>query len=122
LVQQRAAADGIYVVKPKDEPETQLYQERGVTYTELSPGGDYDWDEYSWENAEKMMTGDLLLTNVEGYQAEELADQPTFAEHPALEADQVYPWNGAAMDYSSQAAQMRRLARLVDDAQDVGSS
>ncbi|WP_370249427.1 ABC transporter substrate-binding protein [Nocardioides sp.] len=119
VTQMYADTSGIYVVKTADEPETQLYSTFGVDYTALTTGGDYYWDIYSWENAEKMMTGDVLLTNVEGYDAAELADQPTFAEDPALLAGQVEEWNGAAMDYASQAAQMRRLAAVIESADDV---
>lgn len=119
VTQLYAAADGIYVVKVDDEPETQMYRTFGANYTDLNPDGDYYWDIYSWENASKMMTGDVILANVEGYQADELADQPTFADDPALKASQVYSWNGAAMDYTSQAEQMNRLADLVNGAHDV---
>lgn len=119
VTQMYADATGIYVVKVADEPETQLYSTYGVDYTSLTTGGDYYWDIYSWENAAKMMTGDVLLTNVEGFGAKELADQPTFVDDPALVADQVEDWNGAAMDYSSQADQMLRLAEVIENAKDV---
>ncbi|MBF4161029.1 ABC transporter substrate-binding protein [Nocardioides acrostichi] len=119
VTQLYADADGLYVVKIADEPETQMYAGFGVNYTDLNPGGDYYWDIYSWENAAKMMSGDVILANVEGYQAKQLAKQPTFADDPALKAGQVYSWNGAAMDYTSQAKQMEKLADLIDDAKDV---
>ncbi|TIC86398.1 ABC transporter substrate-binding protein [Nocardioides sp. GY 10127] len=114
-----ADADGVYVVKTADEPESQLYSTYGVDYTDLHPKGAYYWDIYSWENAAEMMTGDVILANVEGYQADDLADQPTFADDPALVAGQVYSWNGAAMDYASQATQMTTLAKIISEAKDV---
>ncbi|MFT4124033.1 MAG: ABC transporter substrate-binding protein [Microbacteriaceae bacterium] len=119
VTQMYADADGIYVVKPADEPETQLYQTLGVTLTDLNPDGDYYWDVYSWENAAEMMTGDVLLPNTEGFQAAELAEQPTFADDPALLADQVYEWQGAGLDYLSQAEQMTKLAEIIENAEDV---
>ncbi|GGL35991.1 ABC transporter substrate-binding protein [Phycicoccus endophyticus] len=122
VTQMYADADGIYLVKPADEPETQLYSTYGVDFTDLRPDGDYYWDIYSWENASRMMTGDVLLVNVEGYQEEQLKDQATFASHPALQAGQVYTWNGEALDYASQADHMTELARILRDAHPVASS
>lgn len=119
VTQMYADADGIYVVKPADEPETQLYRSLGVTFTDLHPDGDYYWDIFSWENVGQMMTGDVLLPNVEGFQAEALAAQPTFASSPALVAGQVHTWNGAALDYASQAGQMTRLAEILRSSQNV---
>lgn len=114
------ASSGIYVAKPDDEPEMELYREYGVDFTDLNPDdGNYYWDIYSWENASQMSTGDVLLLNVEGFQADDLAAQPTFATHPALVAGQAYEWNGAAMDYRSQAAHMEQLAEVLRSAQDV---
>lgn len=119
VTQMYASADGVYVVKPADEPETQLYSDLGVTFTDAHPDGYYYWDIYSWENAGQMMTGDVLLVNVEGYGADELAAQPTFASHPALVAGQVHTWNGAALDYRSQAAHMTQLAAILRESKPV---
>jgi len=113
VTQMYADADGIYVVKPEDEPETQLYGELGVDFTDANPDGDYYWDIYSWENAAQMMTGDVLLVNVEGFQEDDLLKQPTFASHPALVAGQIHAWNQAALDYASQAAHMTELATIL---------
>ena len=115
VTQMYADADGIYVVKPNDEPETELYGELGVKFTDLNPDGDYYWDIYSWENAAQMMTGDVLLVNVEGYQEADLLAQPTFADDPALKAGQIHSWNQAALDYASQAAHMEELAQILRD-------
>jgi len=113
VTQMYADADGIYVVKPEDEPETQLYGTLGVDFTDANPDGDYYWDIYSWENAAQMMTGDVLLVNVEGFQEADLLAQPTFATHPAIVAGQMHPWNGAALDYASQAKHMTELAQIL---------
>ncbi len=119
ITQMYADADGVYVVKPADEPETQLYRSLGVTFTDLHPDTDYYWDIFSWENVGQMMTGDVLLVNVEGFQEADLKAQPTFASHPALVAGQVHTWNGAAMDYASQAAQMEKLAQILRTSKNV---
>lgn len=114
-----ADADGIYLVKPEDEPQTQLYKSLGVNLTELKPGGDYYWDIYSWENAGKVMTGDVILLSVEGFQIDDLKKQPTFAKHPALVAGQVYANPYIAMNYSAQAKAMDTLAGYLSAARKV---
>ncbi len=119
VTQMYADADGVYLVKPDDEPVTQLYKSLGVDLTDLHPKGDYYWDKYSWENAGQMMTGDVVLVNVEGYQAADLKKQATFADDPALKAGQVYAWIDAALNYSAQAAQMNKLAGLITKAKSV---
>ncbi|MDR1633338.1 MAG: ABC transporter substrate-binding protein [Bifidobacteriaceae bacterium] len=112
-------ADGIYLVKPMDEPTTELYTSLGVKFTDLAPDGDYYWDIYSWENAAQTMTGDVLLVFTEGYQEADLLAQPTFASHPALAAGQVYTWADAAFDYDSQAAQFEYLTTILRDSEKV---
>ena len=119
VTQLYADADGIYVVKPDDEPVTQLYKSLGVRLTDLRPDGEYYWDKYSWENAGQMMTGDLVLVNVEGYQLADLAKQATFADDPALKAGQLYSWIDAALNYTAQAGQMDKLAELIARAKPV---
>jgi len=119
VTQMYADADGVYVVKPGDEPETELYRSLGVDFTDIHPDGEYYWDKYSWENAAQMMTGDVLLVNVEGFQKKDLLDQATFAGHPALAAGQVYAWNDTALDYASQAEHMVELAKILRGAKKV---
>jgi len=121
VTQMYADASGIYLVKPADEPETAHYTELGVNYTNLNPDGDYYWDIYTWENAADMMTGDVLLLSEEGMQADELSEQATFADHPALKAGQTHQWGVAAFDYHSQAEQMTRLTDILKESKKVTS-
>lgn len=114
-----ADADGIYLVKPEDEPQTELYKSLGVKLTELNPDGAYYWDIYSWENAGKVMGGDIILLSNEGYQIEDLKKQATFATHPALVAGQVHSNPYVAMDYAAQAKTMDQLAAWLSESQDV---
>lgn len=116
-----ADANGIYLVKPEDEPETQLYKSLGVDYTELNPGGDYYWDIYSWENAGKVKVADIILLSDEGYQVEDLRKQKTFADDPALVAGQVYERRVAPMSYSAQAKNLDVLAGYLGSSKKVTS-
>lgn len=117
-----ADADGVYVTKVADEPMTQMYSSLGINLTNLNPDGDYYWDIYSWENVGKMFTGDILLPNNEGLQAEELAKQATFAGHPALAAGQVYEWSYPFMTYADQAESLELLSGWIAEAQDVATT
>lgn len=119
VTQMYADADGLYLVKPDDEPVTQLYKSLGVNLTDLHPNGDYYWDKYSWENASQMMTGDIVLVNLEGYQIADLKKQATFADDPAMKAGQLYSWIDAALNYTAQASQMNKLAALIEKAKPV---
>jgi iron complex transport system substrate-binding protein len=119
VTQMYADKDGLFVVKPQDEPATQLLSEYGVNYTNLNPGGEYYWDKYSWENASKMMTGDVIFTQQDGLQAADLAKQETFKDDPALKAGQVQTWADATMDYASQAKQMATMTKTIEDAENV---
>ncbi|HRA74663.1 MAG TPA: ABC transporter substrate-binding protein [Propionicimonas sp.] len=114
-----ADADGIYLVKPKDEPETQLYQALGVDYTELNPDGPYYWDIFSWENAGKVKVADVILLSNEGFQQADLLKQATFADDPALQAGQVFERRVSPMDYSSQAKNLDVLADQLEQSQKV---
>jgi ABC-type Fe3+-hydroxamate transport system, periplasmic component len=116
-----ADANGIYLVKPEDEPETQLYKSLGVNYTELNPGGDYYWDIYSWENAGKVKVADIILLSNEGFQLADLRKQKTFADDPAVVAGQVYERRVSPMNYSAQAKNLDLLAGYLAAAKKVAS-
>ena len=60
--------------------------------------------------------GDVVLVNVEGYQVADLKKQATFSDDPALKAGQGYSWIDAALNYSAQAAQMNKLAAMIEKA------
>ena len=114
-----ADADGVYLVKTADEPETQLYASLGVDYLSLNPGGNYYWDIYSWENAAKVKDVDVILLSNEGYQVADLRKQATFADSPALKAGQVFERRVSPLDYSSQARNLDTLAGQLSSAQKV---
>ncbi len=112
-------ADGAYVMKPDDEPITQLYKELGVKFFEPEPEG-YYWGIYSWENAGKI-GGDLILLQKDGYTEEEILKQPTIAQTPAFEAGQIEPFTSPGLDYVSQTDYMTKLAQYISDAKVVTS-
>ncbi|MEK6309168.1 MAG: ABC transporter substrate-binding protein [Curtobacterium sp.] len=105
--------DGVYVARPDDVPALQLWASHGADLTVPGPTG-YAWGVYSWPNAGKVR-GDVLLLSDQGYQVDDLVQQPTFADQPALVAGQVYPWTSPVLDYASQAAAMRQLTAWITE-------
>lgn len=114
-----ADADGIYLVKTADEPETQLYASLGVDYLDPHPDGAYYWDIYSWENAGKVKGVDVILLSNEGYQKADLLKQPTFSDAPALQAGQVFERRVSPLDYGSQAKNIDLLASQLSQSKKV---
>ena len=120
-----ADADGVYLVKTNDEPETQLYASVGVDYLTPKPDGAYYWDIYSWENAGKVKGADVILLSNEGYQLADLRKQPTFADHPAASARRTklshtsrsfggYSWNQPGVSPSAAATSSSGSSISVD--------
>jgi len=114
-----ADADGLYLIKPGDSPEDELYRSLGATFTDLDPEGDYYWDIHSWENAADVSSSDVLLIDNEGFQQSDLEAQPTFASNPALAAGQVHTWIVSSFDYASQAAHMTELAEIIRNSKNL---
>jgi iron complex transport system substrate-binding protein len=114
-----ADADGIYLVKTADEPETQLYASLGVRYLNPNPDGDYYWDIYSWENAARVKDVDVILLSSEGFQQADLLKQATFADSPALKAGQVYERSQSPLSYGEQARNLDVLAAQLEKSNKV---
>ncbi|MFT4108389.1 ABC transporter substrate-binding protein [Propionicimonas sp.] len=114
-----ADADGVYLVKTADEPETQLYASLGVNYLDPNPDGDYYWDIYSWENAGKVKNVDVILISSEGFQKADLLKQATFADSPALVADQIYERSQSILSYGQQAKNIDILAGQLEKSNKV---
>lgn len=112
-----ADPDGVYVAKASDDPTLHMYKRLGVDVTDPDTKGWY-WSISSWENAGST-PGDVILLSQQGYQRADLAKQPTFADNPALTADQVHTWTFPALDYVSQTAYMEQLTKWLDDSRKV---
>lgn len=110
-------ADGVHIARAKDDPALRSYTELGVEYRD--PGGDgYFWRQVSWENITGYPT-DVVLYSLRAMSGEEMLGQPTFANMPAAEAGQLYPWEFSSMDYVAQARTINRLAENLEGAKKV---
>lgn len=112
------ASEGWYMGKAPDDPQLRLYQDLGVQF--VDPGGeDYFWHAVGWESVPEYPS-DVILYSLRGSMTpEEIAQQPTAALLPAVQAGQVYPWKYIGPDYVAQAAYMEELAGWLTEAQRV---
>ncbi|MGY1773442.1 ABC transporter substrate-binding protein [Blastococcus sp. SYSU D00813] len=112
------ASEGWYMGKAPDDPQLRLYQDLGVEF--VDPGGeDYFWHAVGWESVPDYPS-DVILYSLRGSMTpEEIAQQPTAALLPAVQAGQVYPWKYIGPDYVAQAAYMEELAGWLTEAQKV---
>jgi iron complex transport system substrate-binding protein len=109
--------EGIYTVRPQDEPTTAYFQTLGMNLPD--PGGeDYYWFTFSFENADGL-TSDLILSSPRSMAVEDLMAVPTFASLPAAAADQVFSWEPIQFDHVSQARSMNEIAGWLESARKV---
>ncbi|WP_208092526.1 ABC transporter substrate-binding protein [Blastococcus xanthinilyticus] len=111
-------SEGWWMAKAGDDPQLALYEELGVDF--VDPGGDgYFWQSVGWEQVPDHPSDVLLYSLRGGMTPEEMAEQPTAARLPALEAEQAHPWKYIGMDYAAQAEYMAELAGWLTAAEDV---
>jgi iron complex transport system substrate-binding protein len=65
------------------------------------------------------MHADAVLVSVEDYQVDDLRKQKTFADDPALSADQVLERRISPRDYSSQAESRNAFAGQLSSSKKV---
>jgi iron complex transport system substrate-binding protein len=109
-----ADADSLYVAKPPDFPD--LLELRTLGMDLVEPGGrDAYWQALSWEQAGRY-PADLILHDERSYglQPDELTGYPTWATLPAVEAEQVAPWNAETiMSYQGLTLAFARILDAV---------
>lgn len=112
-----ANEEGLFVAKPADFPDLLEFQELGVHVVEPE-GPDEYWVELSWEEADRY-PADVIIHDIRSYseQPDQLADRPTWAALPAVEAGQVGAWSAeTVLSYQGFAATFRDLAALLEQA------
>ncbi len=112
------ADEGFYMAKAPDEPSLRMYGELGVQF--VDPGGEeYYWQTAGWEDVPQYPS-DLILYSLRGAMSpEEMATQPTYQLLPAVQAQQVHPWEYLGMDYPAQTAYMEKLAGWLSEGEKV---
>ncbi|MEU7619949.1 ABC transporter substrate-binding protein [Micromonospora rifamycinica] len=115
--------DLFYVSNPKVSTDLMYFAELGVEIvvpTKLE-AGDY-FEALSWENAGKFPADLILLDNRStALQAKDLAAKPTWAQLPAVKANQVTPWDAVPrFSYAGAAPLLENLATAIRSAKRLG--
>jgi iron complex transport system substrate-binding protein len=111
-------AEGCYVAKAADDPTLTALADLGVRF--VDPGGTgYYWETVSWENVGGLAADVVLESQIDEMTAEQIIEQPVFAQTPAGQARQVYPWVFASLDYTAQAAYMDEVSGHLETARKV---
>lgn len=112
------SADLMNVAKPGFFSDLSYFQAQGVDFVEPDGGEAPNWHDLSWEQA-STYEADVILadTRPNSLPADDLADIPTWAELPAVQADQVGGWHAETpMSHSKLAPVIRELAELIEGA------
>ncbi|MFI7575459.1 ABC transporter substrate-binding protein [Micromonospora sp. NPDC049497] len=114
--------DLFYVSNPKVSTDLMYFAELGVDIvvpTKLE-AGDY-FEALSWENAGKFPADLILLDNRStALQPKDLAARPTWAQLPAVRANQVTPWDAVPrFSYAGAAPLLENLAKAIRGARKV---
>ncbi|MEU6206220.1 ABC transporter substrate-binding protein [Micromonospora musae] len=111
--------DLFYVSNPKVSTDLMYFAELGVDIvvpTKLESGAYFE--ALSWENAGKF-PADLILLDNRGtaLQPKDLAAKPTWAQLPAVKANQVTPWDAVPrFSYAGAAPLLEHLATAIRSA------
>lgn len=83
-----------YAANPGDWGDLNMYMEHGMQIVEPEAEPGSYWEELSLEQALKY-PADLFFasTRLGAFSPDDLKEHPTFGQHPAIKAGQVYPWN-----------------------------
>ena len=83
-----------YAANPADWGDLNMYMEHGMQIVEPEAEPGSYWEELSLEQALKY-PADLFFasTRLGALSPDDLKEHPSFGQHPAIKADQVYPWN-----------------------------
>ncbi|MEU8300037.1 ABC transporter substrate-binding protein [Micromonospora sp. NPDC048909] len=114
--------DLFYVSNPKVSTDLMYFAELGVDIvvpTKLE-SGDY-FEALSWENAGKFPADLILLDNRNtALQPKDLGAKPTWAQLPAVKANQVTPWDAVPrFSYAGAAPLLENLANAIRAAKKV---
>ncbi|MGV9880449.1 ABC transporter substrate-binding protein [Streptomyces sp. NPDC003006] len=110
-------ADQMYVAVPDAYCDLHYFKDLGVEFVEGKKSDEWGfWEFLSWENADKYHADLIMLDNrTTALPANELAKKPTWAQLPAVKADQTVPWSmEERYSYAGYAPVIERLAAAVE--------
>ncbi|MCB5167856.1 ABC transporter substrate-binding protein [Streptomyces bambusae] len=116
------AADKFYVSTPKTSADLKYFEQLGVEFVipnKLDQGGFFQ--SLSWEKADEYKADLILLDNRTGtLQPKELSAKPTWAQLPAVKANQITPRTTEPIySYEKCALILEELAKAIQNAKKV---
>ncbi|WP_327323727.1 ABC transporter substrate-binding protein [Streptomyces sp. NBC_01210] len=116
-----ASQDLFYVSVPKMSADTLYFQELGVRFVEPKANAQGFFEELSWENVGKYGADIIIMDNrSSALQPAALTSKPTWAELPAVKAEQVFPRvTEPIYSYDKCAPILEDLAKAIETAKKV---
>ena len=112
-----AGQDVLYVAVPEAWGDLALFQHLGVRIISPESPSMVFWDELSWEQALKYPSDVVMNSWRSDIEDDALKDLPTFAQHPAIKAGQIGPWNqDFIMSYKGLAESMESVIAALEPA------
>jgi iron complex transport system substrate-binding protein len=111
----------VYVASPTDWADLNMYLERGMDIVQPDAEAGSFWEELSPEQALKYPS-DILMssTRMGAFTPDELKAHPTFGQHPAIKAGQVYGWNqDFIQSYQGMAEAMDTLRAHLEQSEKI---
>jgi iron complex transport system substrate-binding protein len=110
--------DSFYVANPTTARGVGYARDLGVRVPTLGVEDTAYWEELSYEQAMRYPTDILFVSTRNGPSAvDDLIALPTFAQHPAVLANQVYPWNQDVIaSYQGQMAVLVEILTALETA------
>ncbi|MDX3235405.1 ABC transporter substrate-binding protein [Streptomyces sp. ME03-5709C] len=117
-----ASADLFYASNPEISTDLMYFAQLGVDIVvpnKLDGGGYYE--SLSWENADKYPADLLLLDDRStALQPKDLTGKPTWAQLPAVKANQITPWSSVPrFSHAGVAPLLEQLAKAIQAAKKV---
>ncbi|MGC4108020.1 MAG: ABC transporter substrate-binding protein [Thermomicrobiales bacterium] len=89
-----ATEEQLFVANPKVASDLLYFRELGLAIPDLDvPDTDY-WELLSWEQSLKYPEDMVFVSARSALDIDALKAHPVFSQHPAVQAGQIYTWNG----------------------------
>lgn len=115
--------DNVYIANPIDWADLNLYQELGVNIVQPNAEPNDFWESISHEQALKYPSDVIFIsTRSEAFSIDEVLASPTWSQHPAVAAGQIFPWNqDFIMSYQGMTEALDGIASALESSEKVTS-
>ncbi len=112
--------DNIFFANTEIFPDLIFYTEHGMQFVDPDVEFTATWGQVSWEQL-GLYPADLVMVDVRrGWPNPIVESQPTWQEHPAVQADQVTPWNPLiVLSYQGMTSIISELAAAIEAADET---